>query len=197
MRQKLITALALIAAVSFGLWIARFWNNDDGHTTSTEATILLEHIKNVQKLVTTEGYFSEIYSEQDTKTYFFVPSTKKILIKVKAKVSAGFDLSQLKVEANQETKTLIIKGIPQPTIIAVEPNVSFYDVANGYFNSFSNEDFTRISKKAVDTIRSQAQNSPFMESVKQQGIKNFDAIRLLAESMGWKVQFESEGKLMQ
>jgi hypothetical protein len=189
--QKYLYYVGLLFALAVGIYIAKWWYSNEEPKRKVEAQILLEHTKNVSKLVTLEGYFSEIYSEEDSKDYYLFSSTKKILLKVKAKVSAGYDLSNMKVEADQTQKVLRISNIPDPTIIAVEPDISYYDIANGVFNQFTSEDYTRLNKKAVETIRTQALNSDFMTTVKTQGIKNFDALRVLAHSMGWTIVFEN------
>lgn len=190
-RNKFTYLIGLIAAVIAGAYVAHWWYSRNDPHRIEESQILLEHVKNVTKLIAVEGYFSEIYSEQDTKDYYLFSSTKKVLLKVKAKVSAGYDLSNMRIDADAVTKTLRISNIPEPTIISVEPEISYYDIANGAFNQFTSEDYTRLNKKAVDTIRTQALQSNFMSTVKIQGVKNFDAIRVLAESMGWKVVFDN------
>lgn len=189
--RNLKFALGLLLALTIGVYITRWWYVRNDPDRKIESQVLLEHIKNVTKLVTVEGYFSEIYSEEDTKNYYLFFSTKKVLIKVKAKVSAGYDLSNMKVEADAASKIIRISNIPEPSIIAIEPEISYYDIANGVFNQFTTDDYTRLNKKVVDTIRTQAMQSDFMNSVQKQGVKNFDAIRVLAESMGWKVVFEN------
>ncbi len=190
-KNNLLYVLGLVVALILGVYLANWWYRDNMPQRKEESQVLLEHIKNVTKLITVEGYFSEIYSEEDTKNYYLFSSTKRVLIKVKAKVSAGYDLSNMKIDADAATKTLRISNIPEPTIIAVEPEISYYDIANGVFNTFTTEDYTRLNKKAVDTIRTQASQSNFMNTVKTQGVKNFDAIRALAEGMGWKVIFDN------
>ena len=190
-KNNLLYVLGLVVALILGVYLANWWYRDNMPQRKEESQVLLEHVKNVTKLITVEGYFSEIYSEEDTKNYYLFSSTKRVLIKVKAKVSAGYDLSNMKIDADAATKTLRISNIPEPTIIAVEPEISYYDIANGVFNTFTTEDYTRLNKKAVDTIRTQASQSNFMNTVKTQGVKNFDAIKALAEGMGWKVVFDN------
>jgi Protein of unknown function (DUF4230) len=191
--NKLTFTLAIAFALALGIYLAKWWYGNDDQRTVQESQVLLEQVKTVSKLVTTEGYFSEVFSESDTQLYWGVPSTKKILIKVKAKVMAGYDMTGTTVEADAATKTLRIKGIPAPSIIGIEPDISYYDITNGVFNQFSVEDYNRLNKKAVDIIREQAQKSSFMGSVTTQGQRNFDALRQLAEGMGWKVAFEGDG----
>ena len=192
MSRNFIYIIGLFIAVTVGVYVAKWWYNDN-HVTKQDATILLEQVRAVSKLVTTEGYFSEILSETDTKLFYGFPSTKKALLKVKAKVSAGYDLSNMVIDADQSRKTLHLSHIPTPDIISIEPDISYYDVNNGVFNTFSAADYTRLNKKATDLIREQALKSGFMDTVKNQGLKNFDALKILAESMGWKVVFEGDG----
>jgi hypothetical protein len=195
--KKYLYILGLLFALALGVWGAKWWYSKNDSNRTVESQVLLEYVKNVSKLVTVEGYFSEIYTESDTKDYYFFSSTKKALIKVKAKVSAGYDLSNMKIDADQTSKTLRLTNIPEPSIISIDPEISYYDIANGVFNQFTNEDFTRLNKKATDTIRIQALSSTFMNNVKTQGDKNFDAIRALAESMGWKVVFNNNAGIKQ
>ncbi len=188
--SKFPYALGLLATLVLGIFMAKWWYADRRETRQ-EATVLLEQVKAVSKLVTTEGYFSEILSETDTKLFYGFPSTKKVLIKVKAKVSAGFDLSNMKIDADATTKTLRLSNIPPPNIISIEPEISFYDIDNGVFNQFSPEDYSRLNKKAIEVIREQALKSAFMQTVTEQGGKNFEALRLLTTSLGWKLEFEN------
>jgi hypothetical protein len=190
--NKLALVLGFAFAVALGIVAARWWYNDDRRTVQ-ESQVLLEQVKTVTKLVTTEGYFSEVFSESDTQLFWGIPSTKKILIKVKAKVLAGYDLSNMTMEADAATKTLYLKGIPAPDIIAVESDVSYYDISNGVFNAFSKDDYNRFQQKAVSIIREQATKSSFMAAAKNQGDKNFEALKQLATGMGWKVVFEGVG----
>jgi hypothetical protein len=195
MTNKIPYFLTLFVALALGIFIAKWWYADTRETRQ-EATVLMEQVKAVSKLVTTEGYFSEILSETDTKLFYGFPSTKKVLIKVKAKVSAGFDLSNMKIDADATTKTLRISNIPPPNIISIEPEISFYDIDNGVFNQFSPEDYSRLNKKAVDVIREQALKSAFMQTVNEQGSKNFESLRLLTTSLGWQLVFENASVLL-
>ena len=190
-KNRLLYFIGLFVAVAAGMYVTNWWYRRNDPHRIEESQVLLEHVKNVTKLITVEGYFSEIYSEVDTKDYYLFSSTKKVLLKIKAKVSAGYDLSNMQISTDAASKTLRISNIPEPTILSVEPEISYYDIANGVFNQFTPEDYTRLNKKAVDTIRTQVLRSNFMTTVKTQGFKNFDAIRVLAESMGWKVVFNN------
>jgi predicted outer membrane lipoprotein len=193
MNRKFAILIGLLFALALGIYFARWYYYNDTERTKQESQVLMEQVKAVTKLVTTEGYFSEIFTEEDTKTYFGFPSTKKVLIKVKAKVSAGFDLSNMRIDADQSTKTLRLSHISKPTIISVEPDISYYDISNGVFNQFSNDDYTRLNRRAVEIVKEQAAKSEFMKMVEEQGSRNFEALRVLTESMGWRFMIVGEG----
>ena len=192
MLKNIFILLSFLSALLLGLFISKWWYQQPSEKTKTEAQVLLNQIQTVSKLVNTEGYFSEVYSEENTKSYYFFNSTKKIIIKVKAKVSAGYDLSGMKITTDQNSKTIHITGIPAPGIISIEPEISYYDINNGVFNQFSSEDYTRLNKKAMDTIRTMALSSNLMTTVRTQGVKNFASLRTLAENMNWKIVFDDE-----
>ena len=84
-KNNLLYVLSLVVALILGVYLANWWYRDNMPQRKEESQVLLEHIKNVTKLITVEGYFSEIYSEEDTKNYYLFSSTKRVLIKVKAK----------------------------------------------------------------------------------------------------------------
>jgi len=80
--------------------------------TTEDSVVLLEKIRTVCKLVTAEGEFSEIYSYKSSYPFDFSFFTKKALIRVKAKVSVGYDLTKIKIEPDTKNHTLIISGMP-------------------------------------------------------------------------------------
>jgi Protein of unknown function (DUF4230) len=55
------------------------------------ASVLLEQIRTVAKLSTVEGQFSEIYNYSEYQGYFTFFWDKKVLVRVRATVSAGYD----------------------------------------------------------------------------------------------------------
>jgi len=91
------------------------------------STVMLERVREVSKLITVEGYFSEIY---DYKDYYFMdilPLRKKALIRVKAKVSVGSDLTEAEMTADERTKTLVIRNIPPAEILSIDHSLDYYD----------------------------------------------------------------------
>ena len=94
---KIILILSGIVLAFYIGWRFNNWLDFKMETkVSEDATVLIEKIQTATKLITMEGYFSEIYDYSDYYGYDLSVFRKKALIRVKAKVSVGFDLEKMK-----------------------------------------------------------------------------------------------------
>jgi hypothetical protein len=113
-------------------------------------------------------------------------------MRVKAKVSVGFDLNNLKFDLDKETWTLYIRNVPiEPEIISIDHQIDYYDISQGSFNSFSEKDYNKIQKNAKEMIAKKAATGELMIRAKKQGLEILDLIKFMAEGAGWKVEVES------
>ncbi len=118
-------------------------------TTNT----IVQKIERVFKIVSAEGHFSEIYDYEQTEHLFsFIPSTKKALLVVNAKVLMGFDFKKFKYTIDQTTNKISIDSFPAPEILSIEPDIKYYNLENGLFNKFSKEDLTKLQTEAKQKI---------------------------------------------
>ena len=94
-----------------------------------QSILLLDKIKQVCKLITVEGEFSEIFTHRDEKSLFFklLQLEKKALIIVKAKVLVGFDLTKINIEINSNTKQVKLSHFPEPGILSIDSDIEYYD----------------------------------------------------------------------
>ncbi len=156
--------------------------------TSESSTVLLEKIRTVCKLVTAEGEFSEIYSYKESYPIDWSWFTKKALIRVKAKVSVGYDLSKLNIEPDEKNHTIVISGLPSAEILSVDHDLDYYDVTEGLFASFSTEDYNKINAGAKEFIIAQVQKSSLMQVADKKRDELLDVIRYMVEQAGWNVE---------
>ncbi len=190
MAKNILSIVALVVVFLAGIWLARWFYSP--HTEKKEdATVLLQRIENVSKLVTVEGYFAEVYDYKDYKWYDLSFFSKKALIRVKAKVSAGYDMTKMKIDMDPSSQTVRISNLPQPAILSIDDTLDYYDVNQGVFNSFTAEDYTKLNQNAKEYVRQQAEKSGLLQSAADQGNKMLDVIKVMAESMGWKVIMET------
>ena len=122
-------------------------------TTVVNSSTIVQSIERVFKVVTAEGHFAEIYDYTNTEHLLsFFPSTKKALVVVNAKVLMGYDFKKMKFEIEEGTKQIKILAFPQPEILSIEPDMKYYNLENGIFNKFSNEDLTKLQVDAKTKI---------------------------------------------
>lgn len=152
------------------------------------STVLLEQIRAVTKLSTIEGQFSEVYNYSEYQGYFTFFWDKKILVRVRATVSAGYDLNGFHIEADPLTKTVKMSGFPAAQILSIDHNLDYYDVSEGLFTNFSSEDYNRINLRAKDLIREQAIKSNLLAKAEEQGKKMTELIQFMVQSAGWNLQ---------
>ena len=129
--------------------------------------VILNRIKEVSKLVTVEGYFSEMYNYKNYYNLEWSMFTKKALVRVKA---------------------ISMDRLPEPEIISLDHDIDYYDITEGTFNTFTPEDFNKINSDAKDYIRKVAIQSELPARAKLQSQKSIETIKLIAESAGWTVK---------
>lgn len=134
--------------------------------TERQSIVLIEKIKNVCKLITVEGEFSEIYHYENTKERFMklISSKKKAIILVNAKAQIGYNLSKIKLNANSKSKTISITDFPQAEILTIDTDLRYYDKSEGLFNKFEAEDLTALNKEARQFIVEKIPESGLVET---------------------------------
>ena len=185
--MRLSTLIVILLAFLAGGWLSwRYFTPTQKPVE--ESTVLLEKIQAVAKLSTVEGTFSEIYNYSEYQGYFTFFWDKKVLVRVRATVAAGYNLERLNIQADPATKTIYMSGLPRPEILSIDHTLDYYDISEGLFTSFSPEDYTRINQRAKDLIRDSALKSNLLSEASDQGAKMLDLVRFMVEGAGWKLQ---------
>ncbi len=196
--QKIRYLLYLVLLVLLGggiWWLNREWARRSKIQTSQNATVLLERIQKVAKWITVEGYFSELYENRSFQYFDVYPFRKKVLVRVKAKVSAGFDLETLSIETDEPSKTIWINALPEPTILSIDHDLDYYDISEGFFTSFSEADYNKIQSEAKEMIRKKASESNLLAEASAQGKDFLEMIRLIVEASGWQLKMRSRPEM--
>lgn len=114
---------------------------------------VVESMRKVFKIVCAEGQFQEIYNYEQTKKLLkFIPSTKKALVIVKAKVLIGYDFEKCKWEMDDENKQLKIVSFPEPEILSLEPDFKYYYFEEDLFNFINREDLEKIQSQGKKQV---------------------------------------------
>ncbi|MBK7138382.1 MAG: DUF4230 domain-containing protein [Bacteroidetes bacterium] len=182
-----IVSIVIIVLLSHFLVLkplTNWWNKKSEPDISS--TVILKEVKKVMKLVSIEGNFSELMNYSDFETIDFPGFRKKAIVKVDAKVLYGFDLERLKFDVDEEKKTMTLGVLPKPQIIAIETDISYYDISEGLFNSFSEAELSQLNKKAKEMIVKKAENSSMRNQTNEQANEILYLLSTYAESNGWK-----------
>ncbi len=183
----IILSLLLIAVLIGGFnWIRSFENQK----VIQQSDIILNQIQNVEKLITVEGYFTELYTHKDYYKFDISPLRKKALVRVKAKASVGVDLSKLHAWTNPQNKTLHIQKFPKPEILSLDHSLDYYDITEGTFNYFSTTDYNNINKKAKQFIEEKIMSGEMIVQARKQSQNILETITSLVENMGWELVVE-------
>ncbi len=188
MMRKLLYVLILVMVVMFGY---RYFFNDKDETILQENSALIqEQIRNVSKLVVTEGHFSQVFTYKNSKAIFanLVNVEKKALVVVNADVTVSYDLSQIQYELDEKSKTLKILSIPKEEI-NISPDFEYYDVTADFLNPFQAEDYNKIKNKVNAQLMKKIEASNLKSNAQNRLISELSKFYILTSSLGWTLQY--------
>ena len=194
MAKRSTQILILLVVFLLGAWLSFTYFSPSSKPVE-DSTVLLEKIQAVAKLSTVEGQFTEIYNYSEYHGFFTWLYDKKVLVRVRATVSAGYNLEALNIETDPVKKIVYMSALPEPQILSIDHDLDYYDISEGVFESFSPEDYNRINHKAKDLIKEQALKSNLLNEAQNQGSKMVDLLRFLIEGAGWRLEIGHEGVL--
>lgn len=188
MKRIVVGFVAGIALLLFVQYLLK--KNQENVQIIENSALIQEQIKNVGKLIVTEGYFSEIITYKDAKKYLgdWISFDKKALIVVNADVLISYDLRLLNYDINPENKIVTIKEIP-PHEVKIYPKITYYDLQESQFNAFTSEDHNKIREKADEIIKSKIKQSSLETNAQNRLISELAKILIITNSMGWKLQY--------
>nr|WP_299383019.1 DUF4230 domain-containing protein [Allomuricauda sp.] len=186
--------LGLVLGAILMYWLfSLFRRKKNKDLTKQQSTVLLDKIRSVCKLVSVEGDFAEIYNYENTKEGFFslLSSKKKALIIVKAKAQIGYDLAKLDLRADEHKKKIVLTNFPEPEVLSIEPELQYYDVKNGLFNSFSSDDLTQVNQQAKEHIRQKIPESGLMDTARKEALQAVLLVEKIVETIGWTLDYSA------
>lgn len=167
--------------------------NAEKESLEENTALIQKQLKNVGKLVVTEGNFSQVYTYKNSKSFYLdvLSAKKKALIVVNAKATVAYDLSKLDVEIDQENKRVVIKSIPKEEI-SINPDIEYYDVSQDYLNQFDAEDYNKIKQRIEQGLRQKIEKSTLKSNAQNRLISELQKIYILTNSMGWTLEYKNQ-----
>ena len=189
MRKVLIIILLLV----LGYFTYQYFETkNEKRDQLIEATQLIEkEIKNVGKLVVTEGSFAQVFTYKDSKQIFnLVEANKKALVVINAKVTIAYDLRALETEVDPENKIITIKKIPDPEI-NINPDIEYYDVSQDYLNQFEASDYNKIKKRVMVSVKKKVEASELPSNAQNRLLAELANIYVVTNTLGWTLQYNT------
>lgn len=165
----------------------------DNIVLQESSELIQEQIKNVGKLIVTEGHFSEVFNYKNSKEIFadYFTSEKKALVVVNADVTIAYDLSEIEFSVDEKSKTLTILSIPKEEI-KIHPDLEYYDIQSDFFNPFEANDYNQIKSTIKKSLIKKLEASDLKLNAKNRLISELSKFYILTNSLGWKLQYNEE-----
>ena len=167
-----LVVVALVVAAALGVLLVRTASSTIGsfgrpNAPTISHDVVVERLREVAKLVATEMTLKDVVIYQQTR----FRSTKRVLLVVTGRVSAGINLGTAKVEIDSSSKQVTIT-IPPAQITSVDvTNVTTYDESAGILNPFTTDDRDEIQRRIRVQLRESAQRSGILEHADQAAAK--------------------------
>jgi len=163
----LILGLVLGAVIMFLIW--RLNSSGKKKIVRESSHTVIESMRKVFKVVLAEGFFNELYNFEETRKLFrIIPSTKRALVIIQAKVFVGYDFEKCEWEVDDEAQKIKLVSFPQPELLSIETDYKYYNFDEGIFNLLSREDLTRIQANGKKQVEAAAIKSDLPKMAAEQ-----------------------------
>lgn len=164
----------------------------DDVSITEHSALIQEQLKNVSKLVVTEGHFSEVLDYTKSKAllekFNLFSVEKKALVVANADVTIAYDLSKIEYDIDAEEKVLRITKIPEAEV-SIHPKLEYYDIQQHYFNPFEAKDYNAISTTVKQQIEKRVAASNLRKNAENRLLSELSKFFILTNSMGWTLEY--------
>ncbi|MBW8201665.1 DUF4230 domain-containing protein [Flagellimonas abyssi] len=190
--MKRVLVGAVIALASVLIYKSCADDREQKSILEESSMLIQQELRNVSKLVVTEGHFAEVYNYKDSKELFgpLVTAHKKALVVVNADVTIAYDLSKIDYDVNEGNKVLTITQIPEPEI-KISPDFEYYDVTADYLNPFNAGDYNAIKRNVNASLMKKIEASSLRSNAENRLVSELSRILVLTNTMGWTLVYEN------
>ena len=168
-----------------------FTKSSESSTVEYNSALIEKQIKNVGKLVVTEGHFAEVLTYKDKKETYIpgLSFDKKALVVINADVTVGFDLSKVTYDIDAKNKVLTITNIPKEEI-KISPDFKYYDTESSTFNEFTGDDYNKINKIARANLLKKIEKSTLKTNAQNRLLSELSKMLIVTNSLGWTLSYK-------
>ena len=184
--------LILVALVLF-FGYKYFSSKGDTSVVEYDTALIQQQIKNVGKLVVTEGHFAEVITYKDSKKYLgdLISFEKKAIVVINADVTVSFDLSKMKYDIDSINKVITVIEIPKEEI-KIAPDFKYYNTESSTLNKFTGEDYNKINKIARANLSNKIEASTLKTNAKNRLLSELNSLFIVTKNLGWTMKYKDE-----
>lgn len=189
--RKWIIVLLVALVLFFGY--KYFSSKGDTSVVEYDTALIQQQIKNVGKLVVTEGHFAEVITYKDSKKYLgdFISFEKKAIVVINADVTVSFDLSKMKYDIDSINKVITVLEIPKEEI-KIAPDFKYYNTESSTFNEFTGQDYNKINKIARANLAKKINASTLKTNAKNRLLSELNSLFIVTKNLGWTMKYKGE-----
>ena len=180
LKQGLIASL-IIAIILIGGSIYVKNNFVPKEETLISSETVESSLKEAKELTTLKYHYKNIASFENSQEFqgFKLPfTTKRFLYTYSGVIHAGVDLDKVKVDVNNEDKSISV-SLPKSKILSHdidEKSVMFYDEKNSIFNPLDLEDYSNFRKEEEAKVEKEAIDKGLLDEAYEQSKKAVEDI---------------------
>ena len=190
--RKVLYGVGVLFLILLSFRYCEFKDNE-GKVIEEHSALIEKTLKNVGKLIVTEGEYAEVFTYEDSKKFYvdILTATKKALVVANAKATISYDLSKIETRIDSGIKTVYIVNIPEPEL-TINPNLEYYDIQQDLLNPFGAEDYNIIKSRVMKTLKEKIEVSSLYINAENRLISELQKIYILTNSLGWTLQYDTK-----
>ncbi|MFC4633918.1 DUF4230 domain-containing protein [Dokdonia ponticola] len=190
--RKVLYGVGVLFLILLSFRYCEFKDNE-GKVIEEHSALIEKTLKNVGKLIVTEGEYAEVFTYEDSKKFYvdILTATKKALVVANAKATISYDLSKIETRIDSGIKTVYIVNIPEPEL-TINPNLEYYDIQQDLLNPFGAEDYNIIKSRVMKTLKEKIEVSSLYTNAENRLISELQKIYILTNSLGWTLRYEKK-----
>lgn len=187
--RNIFLGIIFAFVIVFGLRYCEH-KKDDREQLEANTALIQKELKNVGKLIVTEGSYAQVFSFSASKDLLLglTYAKKRALVVVNATATIAYDLSKVETEIDETSKTVTITQIPEPEL-SINPNIQYYDIQQDYLNKFDAADYNKIKQRIEKSLRKKIEESELRTNAENRLITELSKIYILTNSMGWTLKY--------
>lgn len=136
--------------------------------------VLQDHLQAVQKLVSTEYFYTQMGSFQDQKDFYGwnIPfTTKHFIVSFDGVIRAGVDLSQASIDIKEGQVTVTLPAAAVISHEIPEDSLMVLDESSNVLNPIRIEDYTTFTQTQKQEMEKQAVNNGLLETARANAVE--------------------------